>query len=491
MNKSINLKLFCWFSLLIVIVILFIWLLNSVVLEKFYLYKKYKHLETIYSSINKIYSSLDSKDDKNLIEYELEKLDSNKNIDIVIRNLSDTTIYTSSRDFLRNKIHITMIGGPKIFDPSALKERLNSSQYVTEISRDDRISSDFVSLFGVLDNGYLIFIRTPLESIRESVYVSNTFLVLVGIVSIFLSSIAVLLISKGFTKPIKELNTIAKEMANLNFSQKYNVKTEDEIGMLGKSINELSEKLEKTITELKETNIELEKDVEETSKVSEMRNQFLSDVSHELKTPIALIQGYAEGLLENVIQDDESKKYYCNVILDEANKMGELTKDILDLSKLEYGNEQLNIEEFNITELITKVIKKNSVILNEKNINVDYNQTEELLVKGDVFRIEQVLNNYLNNAIEHIDENKIIKIYMTRNENIVRISLFNSGSHIDTEDIPRIWTRFYKVDSSRNRALSGSGLGLSVVKAIMNKHGNNYGVYNIEGGVEFWFELNS
>jgi signal transduction histidine kinase len=458
MKKSINYKLFCWFSLLIVLVIIFIWILNSLVLEKFYLYKKYKSLESIYSSVNKIYNSLNNSDDKSLIDYEIEKIDSNMNIDIVIRNDNNYTIYSSSRDFLRNKINLALIGGTREFNPTEVKNRLGSSSYLTDMSHDDRINADFVSLIGKLDNGNLIFIRTPVQSIRESVLISNTFLILVGIISIFLSSIAVLLISRSFTRPIKELNSIANEMSNLNFDKKYTVESDDEIGMLGKSINNLSEKLEKTIAELKETNIELEKDVEETSKVSEMRNQFLSDVSHELKTPIALIQGYAEGLIENVAQDEDSKKYYCNVILDEANRMSTLTKDLLDLSNLEYGNEKLNIEPFNIVELISNVLKKNAVLLTDKNINVQFDNKDPITANGDIFRIEQVLNNYLNNAITHVDDNKTIQIKIENIENKVRVSVFNSGSNIDIEDIPRIWTRFYKVDSSRNREFGGSGL---------------------------------
>ena len=279
-------------------------------------------------------------------------------------------------------------------------------------------------------------------------------------------------------------------MSNLDFSKKYNVETNDEIGTLGESINKLSDNLETTIKDLKKANMELEKDVEETSKITEMRNQFISDVSHELKTPIALIQGYAEGLNDGIVQDEESKKYYAEVILDEANKMANLTKDLLDLSRLEYGKEQLNIEEFNITELVRNTIKKNEVIFNEKNIKCIFDEENDYVVKGDSSRIEQVLTNYISNAVKHVCNENIIKCSIVPNEETFRINIFNSGNHIDEEDIPRLWSRFYKVDSSRNREVGGTGIGLSLVKAIMTQHGNKFGAENVDGGVQFWFELN-
>ena len=206
---------------------------------------------------------------------------------------------------------------------------------------------------------------------------------------------------------------------------------------------------------------------------------------------VALIQGYAEGLIDGIATTEEDKKYYLEVILDEANKMSSLTHDLLDLSNLEYGKNNLNIEKFNIIELVSGVIKKNEIIFNEKDIKCEFMHNEdELYVEGDVFRIEQVLTNYINNAIKNIDDNKQLKITVEQNKNKAKIIVFNSGKHIEKENLSRIWTKFYKVDSSRTRDLSGSGIGLSLVKAIMDQHKNHYGVNNAENGVEFWFELN-
>lgn len=257
----------------------------------------------------------------------------------------------------------------------------------------------------------------------------------------------------------------------------------------------MSDKLEDTIKELKQNNIELEKDIEERSKIDEMRKQFISDVSHELKTPIALIQGYAEGLVDNVATDEESRNFYSEVILDEANKMDKLVKRLLELMKLEYGERKFNNKVFDLTEVINEVIRNSKVMLEEKNVGVQFKELKPIKVYADDFYIEQVVTNYFTNAIKNVGEvngKKSINITVknAKNPEKLRVSVFNTGENISEEDLTRIWKRFYKVDSSRNRANGGTGIGLSLVKAIMAQYNNSYGVKNKVDGVEFYFEIN-
>ena len=254
----------------------------------------------------------------------------------------------------------------------------------------------------------------------------------------------------------------------------------------------MSDTLEKTIKQLRSSNIELEKDIEEKSRTDEMRKQFISDVSHELKTPIALIQGYAEGLVENVTEDEESKKFYAEVILDEANKMDTLVKKLLELMKLEYGKSAFNLTRFDISELIQEVLRKSKKMLDDENICVECDD-EPIYVEADEFYAEQVFTNYFTNATKNVIEvnrKKKIKISYEIREDKLRVKVFNTGENIRTEDLSRIWNRFYKVDTSRNRENGGTGIGLSLVKAIMTNTNNKYGVENMENGVEFYFEVN-
>lgn len=226
-----------------------------------------------------------------------------------------------------------------------------------------------------------------------------------------------------------------------------------------------------------------------------MRKQFISDVSHELKTPIALIQGYAEGLVDNVATDEESKQFYSEVILDEANKMDKLVKRLLELMKLEYGERKFNDKVFDLSEVINEVIRNSKVVLEEKKIEVVFKEESPIKVYADDFYIEQVVTNYFTNAIKNIAEVKgkkqiVISVKKAKNPDKLRVSVFNTGEKISEEDLNRIWNRFYKVDSSRNRANGGTGIGLALVKAIMTQYNNSYGVRNKVDGVEFYFEIN-
>ena len=334
---------------------------------------------------------------------------------------------------------------------------------------------------------------------RAFFYIETSTIDIYGIIIAFitavLGSIFVFFIVRSYTKPIEELEKIAQNIAKLDFSKKYRVRgTGDEIDNLGISINKLSQEFEETLKEMQKANNDLEKDIENKSKIDEMRKQFISDVSHELKTPISIIQGYAEGLVENVNTDEESKNFYANVILDEANKMDKLVKRLLELMKLEYDDKEFNNNNFDISELIGEVIRISKVKLEENNIEVVFDETDPVYVFADDFYIEQVVTNYFTNAIKNASEvngKKQIIINIKKSEELgkVRISFFNTGKHIDEKHIDRIWNRFYKADESRDRSKGGTGIGLSIVKAIMSKYDNRYGVENVENGVEFYFEL--
>lgn len=491
MKHSISRKIFMIVSGMIISVILLYLLINSLAVESYYISTKQETLKSVYNYINNQYNkNIDFQD----MELELDRIDANKNVNIVIYDSSNNEIYISGKNFIKpyySSETIEINKNTEVLMPNyTFKKKICSCEdYEISLHSDKKLKSDFIILSGKLDNGYYVIIRMSVESIQESVRIYNKLLIMISFVTIILSAIITYIFSKRFTKPILELSEIAQSMSNLDFSKKYNVKTNDEIGNLGKSINALSDKLETTINKLKKSNSELERDIEEKSKIDEMRKQFISDVSHELKTPIALIQGYAEGLQENVVKDEESKQYYCSIILDEAEKMNKLVMQLLTLSKLEYGNEEVRKQEFNLTKLIDDILKKFSVILSEKQINVDFTTKDNIYVNADEFMIDQVVSNYLNNAVNHIAGDRKIVIELSKNENKVRVTVFNTGENIPEEELYKIWNRFYKADKSRNRESGGTGIGLSLVKAIISKHDNKYGIENRENGVAFWFEL--
>lgn len=483
--KSVRFKLFFTMCVVILVIILSLVLINSIVLENFYIYSKTATIKQVYQKVNDYYNTENTNVD---LETELKKIAYKNNFDILIKTDTNLIIFTSDREFLSSTYILKDINEIK---SKSIEE--NETKINVKVTTDEVNNVSYMFLTGILDNGYVLYIRMPISPIEESVKISNTVLLMIGGITLVVAGIIASFISRKFTNPILQLNDIANKMAKLDFSKKYRITdTEDEINELGRSINTMSDKLESTIKELQKNNIELEKDIEEKSKIDEMRKQFISDVSHELKTPIALIQGYAEGLIENVNSDEESRKFYAEVILDETNKMDKLVKQLLELMKLEYGKREFDNEKFNINELINEVLRKCSVMINEKNIKVYFENKEPIYVYADEFYMDQIITNYLTNAIKHAEEvekETKIEIKVEKVSNKIRVSVFNTGENIPEEDLQRIWGRFYKLDSSRNRQDGGSGIGLALVKAIMNNYQNEYGVKNKKNGVEFYFDM--
>lgn len=480
--KSMQFKLFATLCISTFLVVVAILIVNDVILVEVYKYYKIQIAKNLYNKINEYYET----DSTYAIDSELRQIEIKNNIEVLILNDNGDIAYFGNKDILETVNAINKVSSTLIEKEQNMEIRNYSNLP----------NNKFIIMSANLSNGYEMFVKIPVTAIQESVKISNKALVLLGCVLIVISACIASIVSKKFTEPILQLNRITKKMANLDFSEKYSSKNgSEEINDLGQNINEMSEKLERTIGQLRRNNDELEKDVEEKLKIDEMRKQFISDVSHELKTPIGLIQGYAEGLIENVNNDEESRKFYAGVINDEAKKMDMMVKKLLELMKLEYKEHKFKNTQFNLTELIKEELRRETINIKEKNIEIEFDDKREQVIFGDQEYIEQVVNNYLTNAIKHcekIDNEKKISIsYELRKDGKLRMTVFNTGRKIPEDYINKIWGRFYKIDSSRNREEGGTGIGLALVKAIMNNYGNEYGVKNLENGVEFYADFNT
>lgn len=389
-------------------------------------------------------------------------------------------------DFLAQKVQRYVLGQ----GDNRSKTLVEHENYVVEMNYDFRSTNMYMESWGFFSDNQTLFIMSmPLASVRESAALSNRFITYVGVVVLLFGSVLMYFATNRVAKPIMELSRLSERMSRLDFDASYEDDAKDEIGVLGRSMNALSDKLKEAIEALREANVQLQHDIEEKIKIDEMRKEFVANVSHELKTPIALIQGYAEGLAEGMCEDEESRNYYCEVIMDEAAKMNKMVKQLLNLSALESGNDAPVVSTFDINELIRDFVNSAGILIQQNDAHVMFAQTEPLYVIADEFKIEEVLTNYLNNAMNHLNGERRIRIHTESLGNQVRVSVFNNGNPIPEEDIPNLWSKFYKVDKARTRDYGGSGIGLSIVKAIMDAHHQEYGVENKEDGVEFWFTL--
>lgn len=472
-------------SLLVAGAILLCWVLNTTLLPRYYMHNKKEVLMENYQTISNASAQNELESDEFAVTF--DNLCSNGNIMALILQQDGKVLRSSVNDLdaLRTEFWDVLLHGDK------MEVLYSNKQYQLLKKTDTRLDSEYLVLVGVLENGDMVLMRTAVESIRESAAISNRFLLFAGAAAIVASILVAFFTTRHITKPLQQLTDISKRMVDLDFNAKYesNQSNSYEVEELGNHINRLSENLERTISELKTANVELQDDIEKKIQIDEMRKEFLSNVSHELKTPLALIQGYAEGLQECINDDAESREFYCEVIIDEADKMNRMVKKLLTLNQLEFGNDQVIMERFDMTELIRGVANSTRILMEQKGIRLELENSEEAWVWGDEFKVEEVITNYMSNAINHADGEKLIRVFYTRSEDKLRVSVFNTGQPIPEEDIEKIWVKFYKVDKARTREYGGSGIGLSIVKAIMDSFHQRCGVINHEDGVEFWMEL--
>lgn len=497
MKHSLRFKITFVLVVCMVMMILLCWILNKSFLGDYYRETKVSTLGKSYEEVKKLIAE---KPVDQLSEFTEEQIDrlieicSGNNIDVYIIKgylvISSNTSRTARERMTYSRI--TYVYGTNLgYEITDVELLYSNGEYDVYSQYDKRQDANYIDLYSVMEDDVEIFIRTNYESIQESTAIANRFLAYVGIAVAVIGSIIIFFVSRNFTKPILELADISKKMSGLDFDVKYKGKTKDEIALLGNSMNELSERLEKTISELKSANNELQSDIQNKIQIDEMRKDFLSNVTHELKTPIALIQGYAEGLEDNINEDAESRQFYCDVIIDEAQKMNKMVKKLLTLNQLEFGQNQVEMERFDLVALICSVIQSVDILVKQKQVRMIFEEKEPVYVWADEYMIEEVITNYVSNALNHVSGANIIEIKLIRRGDVVRVAVYNTGERIPEEELEKVWIKFYKVDKARTREYGGSGIGLSIVKAIMASHNQACGVVNHDSGVEFWCELDA
>ena len=486
MKHSISRQMTVIFISLMSVVLAANLLINNVFLEEFYMMKMQRTLVEAYQLVDA--HIRDDGVDETYFTTSFQDICNSNNITLVVVNQNFRTLFytTNSNSNLMAGRLFGYITGMDTNDADVLRR---TERYTIQKMNDSMIETDFLEIWGELVAGGYCIMRIPLASIALSASISNEFMMYISLAVVIFSFFLIYWLSKKIARPIRELTELSRRMANLDFDAKYTSGGENEIGQLGEHFNKMSETLEQTISQLKAANNELQKDIEKKIQVDEMRKEFLSNVSHELKTPLALIQGYAEGLKECVNDDQESRDFYCDVIMDEAGKMNGMVQKLLTLNQLEFGNDQVDMERFDIVPLIQGKLQSVQILAQQKEAQLSYEGPGSLHVWGDEFKVEEVLTNYLSNALNHVEGSKNIEIRAQIAGPKARISVYNTGKPIPEEDLDKIWVKFYKVDKARTREYGGSGVGLSIVKAIMDSFHQSFGVKNCEDGVEFWFEL--
>ena len=483
MKHSIRRKFSLIFIGLMAGTVLLCWLINTIFLGQYYTATKTKIIYDAYNTIRQVANSEIYSTEE--FARELDNICGRFNITVCVMDSNSQTKYVSFNG--GRELESQLLGYILGFYSGTVEVLEEGDDFV--LQRLTSGDNEYLEMYGRLSTGISFIMRTPIESIRESAKIANRFFAYVGVLGTVAGGIIIWFVARRITRPILELNSISEQMVHLNFDAKYTGKAKNEIDLLGENINKLSASLERSISELKTANNELQKDIEHKEAIDEMRKEFLANVSHELKTPIALIQGYAEGLNEGINDDPESRSFYCEVIMDEAAKMNQMVQKLLTLNQLEFGNDVVTMERFDVTALIQNYLQSAGILTRQNEINVCMAEYEPIYVWADEYKTEEVFMNYFSNAVNHCSGEKKIAITLEQREGKVRVGVFNSGDPIPDESMPHLWEKFYKVDKARTREYGGSGVGLSIVKAIMESMNQSYGVENFKDGVLFWFEL--
>lgn len=427
-NRSLNIRITGLILATISLILFFVWLVNNLLLESVYLDKKVHMMENAFSDIDKASGS--GRLYKEEYAYTLEKVCSNENLSVMVISSDGTVMVTSQNE------NTSMFG--QFFD--VMLERSENPVDVIESGDDYTISrqvegktqSEFLTLWGTLSDGNLILIRTSVQSVADAAKTSNRLLLYIGAVSFVLGLILTIIITSIISR--------------------------------------------------------LENDIMVRDRNEKMRREFISNVSHELKTPLALIKGYAEGLSDGICDEDE-REFYLDVILDETDKMSSMVSQLLSLNRLEYGQSVVNKCDFDIVATISGVLNAHQIMLDENDIFVDFTAEKNVMIYSDPGLCEQVVDNYLSNAIHYVDDNKYISIKLIEKPHAIRFEVFNKGDLIPQTSLDSVWEKFYKVDEARTREYGGTGIGLSIVKAISESLDNECGVENRGDGVNFWFDF--
>lgn len=477
-----------WFNIFIRVAVIFICtLLIIIVANSTLLYRYYLSAEK--RIIKEQADLLCSTDLSNTVALRqtLSDINENYSIDVEIYADNNTVLYTTQGDKLMEFIHqgkndkfsmsrrpLEPIGNGEIYGGYLIqtaKDRVSGEEFLTcGLSLDDSISAELKIRISMLEN---------------SADIAGKFVTAVTAVCFFISIVWIFFFARKFSRPITEMTAITHRLSHLDFSKRVPIAQNNEIGVLGASINNMSLSLQNSIEELRQANLKLQGEVENERRLDKMRKQFVANVSHELKTPISIISGYAEGLKLNV--NSEKKTEYCNIILDESARMNTLVLSLLELSRYESGQVELKKEVFKIKDITDNLVKR--IFADGTHSIIDEIDCDHCIF-ADAVQFEQVIKSYLENAKSHTENQGEIILKSEEKDELIRISVFNEGKHIDEEIMPLIWQSFYRGEQSHKREGGRFGLGLSIVAAIASLHGTPCGVYNTENGVCFWIEFN-
>lgn len=476
-GKSIKQKIFITTSISLFLVSLVIYLVVYALLPGYYY--KYK-TKTINKEVESLISVV-----KNLeFEKSKEYIDAFANRNNVALNIHDNlgNIIYSSNTYL-SVIYESKGGNEVILVP---ENRI--TQHVLGITPRNYSTGFYTSSQNIEFKDFpyklILSVSSALQPINEASLVILSLAPYIIIIILGISAIGAYIYSKFIADPLLRINKVAKKMSKLDFETKCTIKSNDEIGQIASTLNELSDNLKTTMEELERSNRQLKSDIEKERELESKRREFVATISHELKSPIAAAKGQIEGMIHNigVFKDREKylRKSYSTI-----NDMEKLVNEILEMSKLETYDFSPKKENVDLSYLVKKIIKEQEFLCLSKNLIVNKELDDNLIIIGDSKLLLKALSNIINNAMKYSPEGETINIYLKKVDNNIEFKVINTGIELEKNDVKEVFKPFYRVEKSRSRSTGGSGLGLYIVKNILDSHRLEYKLESYNNLVEF------
>lgn len=489
-------KLFAIILFILIVNIVVLLFMGSTLFERFYIGNKQTELQRSAEKIRETYeqSSADFYDEIELIENEnatvtLFEIDSNGSLAVKYHSRAGKDEMRPWGD--KPDMPVPRDDGMERFKKDMLDRLLRADdsyniRVEAPFGRDDVDGS--ITLTTRLDDNLYLFMDSPRGYIKSSADLAVKYTAFLSIIILLIGSWLIYLAVDRMTKPIRNIQEVADKISRLDFSQNCPARGSDEIARLATSINNMSDELQSNISRLVEANDVLKSDLERQQQTEQMRRQFIANVSHDFKTPLTLMISYAEALSEQA--HGEQAQECCEIIIGEGNKLSAMVGRLLELSRLESGVARAEKSIFCLSEVLDESVRSLRILTEPRGIQVRRCLDEEFIVCADYTKIDRVVTNLFENAAKYAPKGAVVTLRAQRaGVDACRVSVENTGAQIPQEDISSLFDSFYRGDKARSNDGQSYGLGLAIVRGIMDAHGRPYGVENIEGGVRFWFEL--
>lgn len=463
--KSIRFKLWAGMVVLVCFVLFLLWLFQIVFLETYY---NRMWISYIKSEVVKINYVLE-KGNKEDFEKKLAAFAFNNNIYIEVIDKNGESLYVTGSSVSAGKMPMVDSG-----ELEGIVDEVLKGEEVEIPVTHPQFGSEF-SFIGLPiemsgKTKYAMLIITPLAPMEDTASILKGQLLYITVILLFAALLITLFLSRSFSNPILEMKRVSEQMASGNFSARINTRRRDEIGQLAETINNMGEQL---------------------SEIDQLRKDVIANVSHDLRTPLSLIRGYAETLRDVTGKDPQKREKQLGIIIEETERLSKIVDDILNLSQLQSGNVLLTKSSFKINELIQTTVKSYSLLSEKNGVSIILKDIFDVMIEADEVRVSQVLHNLINNACTHTPRGGLITVKMQDNGESVRIEIADTGNGISTKELPHIWERYYKADKTSEKKTTGTGIGLAIVKEILEAHKVRFGVESEKLiGTTFWFELN-